>query len=128
MRIKINSPGRLIQEKKQLGLRSQLNTDSQQLALLDIQTLARNTDNGFRKLLHFQHSNDILDVIVLLLDRDRRGLTQHSTETKRFAYSCSVKVKILLLDIASLPLETVIELTTIDEHITGNDSHGSPVG
>lgn len=81
----IKTGSRLVQEEKELWLRSQLNTDGKQLALLDVETFTRYTDNSVGEVAHIQHLDDLFDIIILLLLADMLGLSQHGGEAECFA-------------------------------------------
>lgn len=90
----VETRGRLVQEEKQLRLRSELDTNRKQLSLLNIKTFARYTDDGIGKVAHVQHLDDFLDIVVLLFLANRLGLSEHRGELKRFAHSSCFEVKI----------------------------------
>jgi hypothetical protein len=81
---------RLVEEKEKLRLRGELHADSEKLALLNVQALARHTNHCARKLGHIEHLDDLLDVVVLLFLADVFWLPQHCTETKRLSHGSSL--------------------------------------
>lgn len=93
--------GRLVEEEKQLRLRSELDTDGDTLACLDVETEARETNHGVRLVLKLEKLDDLFDVGILLCFRDVAGLTKVRREAKSLANGGRRFVDVELLDICS---------------------------
>jgi hypothetical protein len=65
--LRVQTAGRFIKEKQQLGLGSEFDTDSQKLALLNVETFSGDTDDSAGKVAHVEHVNDLLNPFMLLL-------------------------------------------------------------
>ncbi|KAH3686738.1 hypothetical protein WICPIJ_002281 [Wickerhamomyces pijperi] len=117
-----------IQEQQQLWLGGQFNTNGQSLSLFNVQTFTSNTNNGVSVLFHFQDLDNFLDVGILLFVGHFLWLSQVGRELQGFTDSGSGQVEILLLNITGRSLERGVSQTTVDEHITSNNTHGNTVG
>jgi len=81
----------------QLRLSGQLDSNRQQLTLLHVQTFARDTHDGLREVLHTEHLDYTLYVLVLLRLADTSGLAKESGEAERFSDGGCLEVEVLLL-------------------------------
>jgi len=68
--LRVETGGRFVQEEKELRLSSKLNTDSQTLTLLNVETFTRHTNNGISVFFHVQELDNLIDIVELLLTRD----------------------------------------------------------
>lgn len=127
-RLTVKTRGGLVDKEKQRRLRSQLNTDGKTLSLFDVETLARNADDGIGVLLHLQQPDDLVHIRQLLLARGVGRLAEEGTEVESFADGGGLQMEVLLLHIARLALERGIAGVAVDKHITGNHAHARPVG
>lgn len=118
----------LVEEEQQLGTGSELDTDRQTLALLDVETLTGDTDDGVRVLLHVQEVDDGVDVGELLGLGVVRGLAEEGAEGEGFADGRGVDVDVLLLDVAGLALEGEIAGVAVDAHVAADNTHRHTAG
>ncbi len=81
----------------QLRFSSQLDSNRQQLALLHVQTFAGNAYDGLREVLHTEHLDDTLYVLVLLGLADTSGLAEKSGEAEGLPDGGRLEVEVLLL-------------------------------
>jgi hypothetical protein len=94
-----------IQEEQESWLSDEFNTDSKTLALFDVKTLTRNTDDSLRVVFHFEKLDNGLDIFVLLRERSFAWLADTSGESKSLADGGLSQMEILLLDITGSALE-----------------------
>lgn len=92
--LRVETGSRLVKEKKELGLRSEFNTDSQEFPLFHVKTLARNTNNRLGKVSHVEHLDDLLNIVELFLLANRRWLSKHGGELQCLADSRGFKMEI----------------------------------
>jgi hypothetical protein len=90
----VEAAGGFVQEEQQLGLGHELDADGQHLALLDVQAVAGNADDGVGVLLHAEDLDHLLDEGVFFLDRDGLGTAEHGAEAQTFADGGRVEVEI----------------------------------
>lgn len=123
----VETGGRLINEEEQRGLGSKFDTDSKTLALFNVETFARDTDDGVSVFLHFQKLDNLINISELLFAGDVRGLTKESAKVQGLANGGSLKMKILLLNVAGLALERSVSGKAINKHFSRDNTHGGSV-
>jgi hypothetical protein len=126
--LRVQSGGRFVEEQEKGWLCSQFDTDGKTLALLDVETFSRNTDDGIGIFRHFQKLDDFLNVLDLLLPRDVSRLAKDCRKGKSFADRRGGQMEILLLSVTGLALERVIARFSVNEHLSGDDTHSSTGG
>lgn len=89
-----NVPSGFVKEQKKLRLGCQLNANGKKLALFDIQSFTWRTNNSLCEVFHFQHLDNILNIVILFLSRNALWLTKQGTESQGFTNGCSFEVKI----------------------------------
>ena len=75
-------------------LGDKLDADGEELALLDVEALSGDTNDGVGVLLHAEHLDDLFDKGKLFLLADGLGATEHGTEAQRLADGGGVEVEI----------------------------------
>ena len=123
--LRVETGSRLVQEEKQGRLGSQLDTNSKTLALFNVETFARYTDDSIGVLIHIKELNDFADVFNFLLTRNVGGLTEEGGEGESFTDGRSGQVQILLLSVTGLALERLVTGDAVNQHLTTDDTHGS---
>lgn len=119
-RLRVETRSRLVEEDEQGRLGDQLDTDSETLALLDVETHADFADDRLRVRFHLEELDDLLDKLELLRLRDRARLTKQCRELKGLADGGGRHVDVLLLYVAGLALERKREWLRIDEEVTSD--------
>jgi hypothetical protein len=82
-----------------------------------------NTNNSISVRLHAEQNENLLNIVQTLLSSKVCRLSQKRAELQRLANSRSRQMDILLLDIASFPLERVVTGETVHENLASNDAH-----
>jgi len=95
--LRVETGGRLVQEEKKLWLCSELDTDGSALAVLD----AEGTNDGVCVVLEATHLETLVDVGLLLSERDLRRLAELGGEKKCLANGGLWLVRIGLLAVTA---------------------------
>lgn len=99
-------------------------TNRETLALLNVETLARNTHNCIGVGLHSKKADNFVDVLELLSAADVCRLTKDGTEIEGLSHRGSMKMKVLLLHIARFALEGLISQFSVNQHFASHNTHG----
>ncbi|KAI6774950.1 hypothetical protein HG530_001708 [Fusarium avenaceum] len=118
----------LIKKNKQLRPRRKLNTNSQALPLLDVESLTGHSDDSIRELLHIKHVDYLLDVVQLILSWNLGGLAKKGAEFEGLADGHGVEMEILLLHVADAVLERGVGGFSVDVGVSADDAHGDSCG
>ena len=113
---------RLIEEEQRRAT-SELDTDGETLASLH----AEREHKGIREVLKLEHLDHVLDVLVLLLLRNGRGLTEVGGEAHCLADRSRALVDIHLFSVGRVASEVEIERLAVEEQRAGDHTNILPL-
>lgn len=148
---------RFVEEEEEVRFGSELNADCETFSLFNIETykvnpimlaksrpmntqvkkkretkaqhtLAGNTNNGVRVPSHLEQLDDLLDVVILVLQGHRRGLSQRRAKPEGLPDRGRLEVDVLLLHVARFPLERVAPGVPVDRDFARDNAHRDTVG
>ena len=103
-------------------------TDGHPLPRFHIQSISRIADLGICLVLELQQRNNLLDVTILVLLRDRRGLAKVGREAEGLADRRSGVVNILLLRESSPALKLSAGDSTAHQTLAADDTGRFAIG
>jgi hypothetical protein len=126
--LRVETGGRLVQEKQELRLGRELDTDGDTFALFDSKSTFGITNDSICDIFHFQQGDDLLDVGILLSLRSLVRLSQVGREAECLADRCSRLVNVKLFSVGSSSLEGNTGNLSVNKLVTADDTNILAVG